>query len=70
MSDELAEAKQLIKTLQGQVSSLQYTKHHDYKFLVEENKKLMGDLDQVKMDNKKLTAQINEMANKLRDADF
>ena len=70
MSNELAEAKQLIKTLQGQVSSLQYTKHHDYKFLVEENKKLMGDLDQVKMDNKKLTEQINEMANKLRDADF
>ena len=70
MSDELAEAKQLIKTLQGQVSSLQYTKHHDYKFLVEENKKLMGDLDQVKMDNKKLTEQINEIANKLRDADF
>ena len=70
MSDELAEAKQLIKTLQGQVSSLQYTKHHDYKFLVEENKKLMGDLDQVKMDNKKLTEQINEMAAKLRDADF
>ena len=70
MSDELAEAKQLIKTLQGQVSSLQYTKHHDYKFLVEENKKLMGDLDQVKMGNKKLTEQINEMANKLRDADF
>ena len=70
MSDELAEAKQLIKTLQGQVSSLQYTKHHDYKFLVEENKKLMGDLDQVKMDNKKLTEQINEMANKLRDAAY
>jgi len=70
MSDELAEAKQLIKTLQGQVSSLQYTKHHDYKFLVEENKKLMGDLDRVKIDNKKLTEQINEMANKLRDADF
>ena len=70
MSDELAEAKQLIKSLQGQVSSLQYTKHHDYKFLVEENKKLMGALDQVKMDNKKLTEQINEMANKLRDADF
>ena len=27
MSDELAEAKQLIKTLQGQIQSLQYTKH-------------------------------------------
>jgi len=70
MSDELAEAKQLIKTLQGQVNSLQYTKHYDYKFLVEENKRLTGELDQVKRDNKKLTEQINEMAAKLRDASF
>ena len=70
MSDELATAKQLIKTLQGQVSSLQYTKHHDYKFLVEENKRLIGELSQVKDDNKKLTQQINDMADKLRDASF
>ena len=70
MSDELAAAKQLIKTLQGQVSSLQYTKHHDYKFLVEENKRLTGELGQVKDDNKKLTQQINDMADKLRDASF
>ena len=70
MSDELAEAKQLIKTLQGQVSSLQYTKHHDYKFLVEENKRLISELDQVKRDNKKLTQQINDMAAKLRDSNF
>ena len=70
MSDELAEAKQLIKTLQGQVSNLQYTKHHDYKFLVEENKRLTGELDQVKRDNKKLTQQINDMASKLRDSNF
>ena len=46
MSDELAEAKQLIKTLQGQVSSLQYTKHHDYKFLVEENRRLEQELNE------------------------
>ena len=70
MSDELAEAKQLIKTLQGQVHSLQYTKHHDYKFLVEENKRLTGELGQVKDDNKKLTHQISEMVGKLRDANF
>ena len=70
MSDELAEAKQLIKTLQGQVNSLQYTKHHDYKFLVEENKRLTGELGQVKEDNKKLTQQINDMADKLRDSNF
>ena len=70
MSNELAAAKQLIKTLQGQVESLQYTKNHDYKFLVEENKRLTGELDQVKRDNKKLTQQINDMADKLRDASF
>ena len=70
MSNELAAAKQLIKTLQGQVNSLQYTKHHDYKFLVEENKRLTGELDEVKRDNKKLTQQINEMVAKLRDANF
>ena len=70
MSNELAAAKQLIKTLQGQINSLQYTKHHDYKFLVEENKRLIGELSQVKDDNKKLTQQINDMADKLRDASF
>ena len=70
MSDELATAKQLIKTLQGQIQSLQYTKHHDYKFLVEENKRLIGELSQAKVDNKKLTQQINDMADKLRDASF
>jgi len=70
MSNELAEAKQLIKTLQGQVNSLQYTKHHDYKFLVEENKRLTGELDQVKRDNKKLTQEINDMVAKLRDSNF
>ena len=70
MSDELAEAKQLIKTLQGQVQSLQYTKNHDYKFLIEENKKMTQELADVKADNKKLTQQINAMADNLRDANF
>ena len=70
MSDELAEAKQLIKTLQGQVQSLQYTKNYDYRFLVEENKRLTGELGQVRDDNKKLTQQINDMVAKLRDANF
>ena len=70
MSDELAEAKELIKTLQGQVNSLQYTKNIDYKFLVEENKRVTQELSEVKVDNKKLTQQINEMIDKLRDANF
>ena len=70
MSDKLAEAQQLIKTLQGQIQSLQYTKHHDYKFLVEENHRIAKELAEVKADNQKLTQQINDMASKLRDANF
>ena len=70
MNDELAEAKQLIKTLQGQVHSLQYTKHHDYKFLVEENKRVTQELNEAKVDNKKLAQQINDFEAKLRDANF
>ena len=70
MNDELAEAKELIKTLQGQIQSLQYMKNHDYKFLIEENQRAHKELDEVKADNKKLTQQINDMAAKLRDASF
>ena len=70
MNDELAEAKQLIKTLQGQVHSLQYTKHHDYKFLVEENKRVTQELAEVKADNKKLSQQITDMIAKMSDGNF
>ncbi len=70
MSDELAEAKQLIKTLQGQIENLQWMKNHDYKFLVEENHRITKELAEVREDNKKLTQQIDDMADKLRDASF
>ena len=70
MSDELAQAKQLIKTLQGQIQSLQYTKHHDYKFLVEENRRLEQELNETKADNKRLAQQIEDITAKLRDANF
>ena len=70
MSDELAEAKQLIKTLQGQVANLQYMKHNDYTFLVDENRRLQRELNETKADNQKLSIRINEMTNRLRDANF
>jgi len=70
VSDELAEAKQLIKTLQGQIENLQWMKNHDYKFLVEENHRITKELAEVREDNKKLTQQIDDMADKLRDASF
>ena len=70
MSNELAQARELIKNLKQQVENLHWMKQHDYKFLVEENKRVTQELDEVKMDNKKLTQQINDMADKLRDASF
>ena len=70
MSDKLAEAQQLIKTLQGQIQSLQYTKNHDYKFLVEENKRVTQELEETKADNQKLAQHINDFEAKLRDANF
>ena len=70
MSDKLAEAQQLIKTRQGQIQSLQYTKNHDYKFLVEENKRVTQELEETKADNQKLAQQINDFEAKLRDANF
>ena len=70
MSDKLAEAKQLIKTLQGQIQSLLYTKNHDYKFLVDENRRLEQELNETKADNKKLAQQIEDITAKLRDANF
>ena len=70
MSDELAQAKELIKTLQGQIQSLQYFKNHDYKFLVDENRRLEQELNETKADNKKLAQQINDFEAKLRDASF
>ena len=66
MSDKLAEAKQLIKTLQGQIQSLQYTKNHDYKFLVDENRRLEQQYLEVMADNKKISRQIEDKMDQLR----
>ena len=70
MSDELAEAKQLIKTLQGQIENLQWMKNHDYKFRIEEHRRLEQELNEAKVDNKKLAQQIDNMVDKLRDSNF
>ena len=70
MSNELAEAKQLIKTLQGQIQSLQWIKNHDYKFLVDENGRLEQELNEAKVDNKRLAQQIEDITAKFRDSNF
>ena len=50
------------------VKSKDYTKPHDYKFLVNENKKLHKEVDEVKQDNKRLAHHIEDRINRSRKA--
>ena len=46
-------ARARIKELEEILRSRDYTKHHDYKFLVEENKKLHKEVDDLKRGEEK-----------------
>ena len=48
--------------------SRDYTKQHDYKFLVDENKKLHKEVDELKQDNKRLAYHIEDRINRTRKA--
>ena len=53
---------------EDKLKSRDYTKQHDYKFLVEENKKLHEEVDELKRDNKKLAHHIEDRIDKSRKA--
>ena len=67
-SPEMKEAQQKIKELESILRSRDYTKQHDYKFLVDENKKLHKEVDELRRDNKTLTRQINDQVARARKA--
>ena len=67
-SPEMKEAQQKIKELETILRSQDYTKHHDYKFLVDENKKLHKEVDELKLDNKRLAHHIEDRVNRSRKA--
>ena len=62
-SPEMLQAKEKIKELEELLKSRDYTKAHDYKFLVEENKKLHKEVDDLKRGEEK-------RINKTREAGF
>jgi len=62
------EAQQKIKELEEILKSKDYTKETDYKFLVDENKKLHKEVDDLRHDNKTLTRQIDDQVNRARKA--
>ena len=61
-------AQARIKELETILKSRDYTKHHDYKFLVEENKKLHKEVDEIKQDNNRLAHHIEDRIDRSRKA--
>ena len=57
---------ELIETNEKEVKNLKWIKDHDYIFLVDENKKLHKEVEELKKDNKKLAQEIGDRINQLR----
>ena len=67
-SPEMKAAKKEIEELKETLKSRDYTRQHDYKFLVDENRRLEEEKNEVIMDNKRLAHQIDDQVNQLRKA--
>jgi|TARA_R110000824_G_scaffold113344_1_gene263041 hypothetical protein len=72
-SPEMKAAKEEINDLKNKVASLEecldsrdYTRQHDYKFLIDENHRLEQQYLEVMADNKKLATQIEDQVDRLR----
>jgi hypothetical protein len=65
-SPEMKAAKAEINTLKETLKSRDYTRQHDYQFLIDENRKLEEERNMLTLDNKRLAHQIDDQVNKLR----
>ena len=65
-SPEMKEAKKEITELKETLNSRDYTRQHDYKFLIDQNRQLEQERNELLMDNKKLAEQIEDQVNRLR----
>ena len=61
-------AQARIKELETILKSRDYTKQHDYKFLVDENKKLHKEVDELRRDNKMLARHVEDRVDRSRKA--
>ena len=57
-----------IDELKETLKSKDYTRQHDYKFLVEENKKLHKEVDELRRDNKILARHVEDRVDRSRKA--
>ena len=67
-SPEMKAAKAEIIELKETLKSRDYTRQHDYQFLIDENRSLEEERNMLTLDNKRLAHQIDDQVNKLRKA--
>ena len=66
-SPEMKAAKKEIAELKETLKSRDYTRQHDYQFLIDENRRFEQELNETKTDNKKLSHQINDKNSYLKE---
>ena len=67
-SPEMKEKDKIISELKEEIGNLNWIKQNDYKFLIEENRAVHLENEQLKENNKKLIHQIENQLNKARKA--
>ena len=65
-NSEINDLKNKIASLEDCLDSRDYTRQHDYKFLIDENHRLEQQYLEVMADNKKLATQIEDQVDRLR----
>ena len=65
-SPEMKAAKEKITELEETLKSRDYTRQHDYQFLIDENRRLEEERNMLILDNKRLAHQIDDQVNRLR----
>ena len=66
--EEINDLKNKMADLEETLKSRDYTRQHDYQFLIEENRRLEEERNEVVMDNKKLAHQVEDQLSRLRKA--
>ena len=66
--EEINDLKNKMADLEETLKSRDYTRQHDYQFLIEENRKLEEERNMLLLDNKRLANQIDNQVNRLRKA--
>ena len=61
---------ELIEANEKEINNLKWIKDSDYIFLVDENKKLHKEVEELKKDNRKLAQQVEDRITQLRKSGF